>query len=227
MTRSRKSVRLNSRSRKRAPRQTAQPMAQLKQRAGLGSLKLYLAGGVVAVVIAAFVAYDTQTGTNTAPNVSASTQSPKLVKVGAKAPDITFNTTNGATHRLSLFRGRPVMLWFFASWCPTCKVGTSVVAQNFDRLERSGLQIIQLRLYNNLGYPGPTAEEFAKIFAKKSLSSRAWLWGQATYKASYLYDPRGYPDIYFLIDKAGVIRRIDGVPHATIDKILAFVEGQK
>ncbi len=72
-----------------------------------------------------------------------------------------------------------------------------------DQLERAGLQIIQLELANDLGYPGPSVHEFAKAFAGSVPPSSGWLWGQASQAASYTYDPKGYPDIYFLIDTRG------------------------
>lgn len=96
------------------------------------------------------------------------------------------------------------------------------VAERFEELQRSGLQIIQLRLYKNLGYPGPTAEAFAKRYAASVYPAPGWLWGEASREASFTYDPQGYPDIYFLIDDSGMLRAVDGIPNVTIAKILAF-----
>lgn len=144
------------------------------------------------------------------------------VKIGAPAPDVTFTTTAGSQRQLSQFRGRPVMLWLFATWCPTCQAGTEAVASHHGQLERAGLQIIQLRLYNNLGYPGPPIGDFARAFARAASSSAHWLWGDASQDGSYTYDPRGYPDIYFLIDRDGIIRAINSAPNVTMGEILAF-----
>ena len=154
-------------------------------------------------------------------------QSQNTVEVGALAPDFAFTTVAGAEHRLGDFRGRPVMLWFYASWCPTCQVGTRVVAEEVERSKLPGLQIIQLQLYRNLGYPGPSAEDFARQFAGSADRSSSWLWGEASLVASYTFDPLGYPDIYFLIDKDGILRTVDAAPHVTIDKIRAFARGAR
>ncbi len=125
-------------------------------------------------------------------------------------------------HRLVEFRGRPVMLWLFATWCPSCQAGTAAVAQHIRQLKLAGLQVIQLKLYNNLGYPGPSVQEIAKAFAGAARSSPNWMWGEASQEVSYTYDPKGYPDIYFLIDKDGNVRVIDGGPSATINGVLSF-----
>ena len=179
--------------------------------------------GVLALVAAVAYGLMTAVGPGHVTSRSAArAQTPATVKVGAPAPDMTFTTTDGKEGRLSEFRGQPVMLWLFATWCPTCVAGTLAVAENFDELKDSGVQIIQLKLYNNLGYPGPSVEDFARRYAASIAPSPRWLWGDASLEGSFTYDPRGYPDIYFLIDKVGVIRAIEPAPHVTMDKILAF-----
>ncbi len=145
-----------------------------------------------------------------------------VLKLGAPAPDFAFTTLDGNAHKLSQFRGKPVMLWFFASWCPTCISSTKEISERFETLTANGLQIIQLRLYNNLGYSGPSAGEFADIYAGAPGESPSWLWGEASLEASVTYDPRGYPDLYFLIDREGILRGANGAPNASMNDIVKF-----
>jgi len=42
-------------------------------------------------------------------------------KVGSPAPDFTLSDLQGDSTRLSQWRGHPVVLKFWASWCPTCR----------------------------------------------------------------------------------------------------------
>lgn len=44
-----------------------------------------------------------------------------LAKIGEPAPDFALSTLDGQTFSLSSFRGRPVVLYFWASWCSFCR----------------------------------------------------------------------------------------------------------
>jgi peroxiredoxin len=54
-------------------------------------------------------------------NVSQEAANMGGLKVGAKAPDFELKTLAGDTVKLSDFKGKKVMLNFWATWCPPCK----------------------------------------------------------------------------------------------------------
>jgi thiol-disulfide isomerase/thioredoxin len=39
---------------------------------------------------------------------------------GEKAPDFNLKTLDGSQITLDSFTGKPVVLWFMATWCPSC-----------------------------------------------------------------------------------------------------------
>lgn len=156
---------------------------------------------------------------NNSPEKFASLEKAKVAP-NLSAPDATFTTLDGRELTLSEFKGKKVMFWLLATWCPSCVAGAQVLAENNDNL--GGLTIIALETYGNAGYPGPSMEEFAKRYAPQMLSAQNWLWGDASQEGTNTYNPRNYPDIFFLIDEMGVVRDIDGAPAATINKIIKF-----
>lgn len=44
-----------------------------------------------------------------------------LLKPGTPAPEFVLNDINGNTVKMSQFRGKTVVLIFWASWCPDCR----------------------------------------------------------------------------------------------------------
>ena len=49
------------------------------------------------------------------------TYAKELLKPGASAPDFTIGTPDGKSVRLSDFKGKYVVLDFWATWCPDCR----------------------------------------------------------------------------------------------------------
>ncbi len=144
------------------------------------------------------------------------------ISLNTTAPEATFTKIDGTQIKLSSFKGKKVMFWLVATWCSSCSEGARVLSQNQNNLKN--LKIITLKTYGNAGYPGPSIKDFATQSAPKMLLSKNWLWGNLTQKSTRIYNPRNYPDIYFLIDKDGIIKEINDAPAATIGDIIKFAK---
>jgi len=143
----------------------------------------------------------------------------------AAAPNAPFQV-GSKTYNLDQFRGRKVMLWLFSTWCPSCQVGLKALSDKQQQLKKSGLIIIALENYKNGGYQGPTIRKFVGKYGKSVAKSPNWFFGNASAELARIYNPKGYPDIYFLIDEKGIIRNINDAPAVTIDKIVNFAAGK-
>ncbi|MDQ3692441.1 MAG: TlpA family protein disulfide reductase [Chloroflexota bacterium] len=65
-----------------------------------------------------------------------------LPKVGEVAPDFETADLFGNPVRLSQFRGQPVWLMFWGSWCPPCRAEFPEVQRAYERLEPDGLRLL-------------------------------------------------------------------------------------
>jgi peroxiredoxin len=65
-----------------------------------------------------------------------------LPKVGQPAPDFVTEDLFGNPVRLSQFRGQPVWLMFWGSWCPPCRAEFPEVQRAYEQLEPEGLRLL-------------------------------------------------------------------------------------
>ncbi|SRR6478672_9317585 len=73
------------------------------------------------LTVAIVQAMDKKTETEKKATETATTTQTNGLQIGAKAPDFELKTLTGETTKLSNFKGKKVMLNFWATWCPPCK----------------------------------------------------------------------------------------------------------
>lgn len=69
--------------------------------------------------------------------------------VGAEAPDIEASTPAGKTLKLSDFRGKVVMIDFWASWCRPCRMENPNVVKAYNKYHSKGFEILGVSLDDN------------------------------------------------------------------------------
>lgn len=145
-------------------------------------------------------------------------------KLPLKAPDVSFSI-EGKDYRISDFENRRVMLWFLSTWCTTCIQAVKALQEIQPELEASGLLVVVLKNFENGGYPGPTIHDFINQYAATLNNAPNWMIGNASAVTGATYNPRRYPDIYFLIDEKSTVVAIEGAPAVTLDTIMKFARG--
>ena len=117
--------------------------------------------------------------------------------VGDKAAFTDLTTFEGSTFKAEGLKGRPVLLYFWASWCPTCVSEMPLLKKIHAKYKSKGFEIVAISF----------REEPAKSLAFFKRHELEFPGGpiDATYKANYP-NLRGTPT-WFLIDREGVIRK--------------------
>jgi peroxiredoxin len=125
------------------------------------------------------------------------TASQRGVAVGQPAPPLTLKGIDGKTITLAQFRGKPVFINAFATWCPPCKQELPGIVRAYPQYKD---QVVFL------GIDEQEDAELVIPFLKRF---------GITYQVAL--DPGNFADVYevdslpwsFFIDKDGVVRKIE------------------
>lgn len=124
----------------------------------------------------------------------------KKTQEGSVAPDFTMNDVNGKPVKLSDFRGKWVLLDFWASWCKPCRRENPNVVKAFNEFKDKGFTVLGVSL--------DKPEDRDKWLDAIAVDSLAWTqvsdlqaWEN---EAAKLYDVNAIP-MNFLINPEGKI----------------------
>lgn len=113
-----------------------------------------------------------------------------------RAPDFALTTLNGEKVTLKSFKGKPLVINFWATWCPPCLEEMPVLQQAYMRYRDRGLVIFGIAVQDQ--------EEKVKAFVKKhkitfpvALDTKGNLPG--------IYGIQGVPESFF-VDRKGMVQ---------------------
>ncbi len=124
----------------------------------------------------------------------------EAAQVGFLAPDFKLSSLNSQEISLFNLKGKPVILNFWASWCPPCKAEMPAFEQAFQEYQGTDLQIIAINAtdQDSLNDVSLFIQQFGITFPIPL---------DPTGSASKDYQVHSLPTTYF-IDKFGVIKEI-------------------
>lgn len=136
---------------------------------------------------------------------------------GTVAPDFTLPDTAGNPVRLSDFRGRYVLVDFWASWCPDCRRENPNIVAAYNRFKEKGFTVLGVSLDRN-------REAWLKAIEKDNLTwthvSDLHAWNSPI---AGLYAIRWIPT-GFLLDPEGTILAVGLEGEALTDKLAELLK---
>ena len=128
--------------------------------------------------------------------------SPALAQ-NVKAPDFALKDLHGHTVYLHNFKGKVVLVNFWATWCPPCRYEIPTLSRIYDSLKRKGFVILGISLDEN---PKSAVPPFLTDFRKEHKVKLDYpiLVGDEQVADAY-GGIRGIPTT-FIIDRKGFIR---------------------
>jgi cytochrome c biogenesis protein CcmG/thiol:disulfide interchange protein DsbE len=119
---------------------------------------------------------------------------------GFLAPDFELETFDHEIFKLSDLRGKPVLINFWASWCPPCRSEMPAIQKVYDEYRDQGFEVLAVNSthQDNLG----DAITFAQV---RRLTFPILLDRDGS--INYLYEIRSLPTSFF-IDKNGIIQDV-------------------
>lgn len=67
-----------------------------------------------------------------------------LPQIGQQAPDFTLKDASGKSATLSAYKGRVVMINFWATWCPPCRQEMPSMEELFKEYNKKGFEILAI-----------------------------------------------------------------------------------
>ncbi len=151
-------------------------------------------------------------GASTAVDVRGAGPAPR---VGTAAPDFELTSLDGKTVRLSDFRGRPVWVNFWASWCPPCRAETPDVQGAYAEKQGEGLVLLGISI-------GEGADAVRSYVQTAGITYTVLL--DPDQAVAGRYRITGIPT-HFFVDRDGVIRGMQsgGLSRSALLKRLAVI----
>ena len=134
-----------------------------------------------------------------AKNVTAQTPN---ARDGRAAPDFLLRQLDGEPLRLSDLQGQPLIVNFWATWCPTCRAETPDLIALYETYRDKGVLLLGVNLRENEAAVSTFVEDFGInypiLFDRDGDVAGTWRIGGPN---------RGVPSTYF-IDREGVVRKV-------------------
>jgi len=119
-------------------------------------------------------------------------------------PNFTLDDLDGRAVSLTDFRGQPVIVNLWATWCAPCRIEMPALQEAFEKYEDQGLEILAL----NQGETADVARQF--FYDEMKLTFTPLLDENSTIPA--MYDGMNVLPTTYFIDREGIVSAVHRGP---------------
>ena len=140
-----------------------------------------------------------------------------VARVGGPAPNFSSWDLNGKKVSLADFKGRPVLLTFWATWCTVCREELPALQRLQDRYQSTGFTILAI------DYRETDNRRLAQYLAGLQVHLKPVIDPEGTIAGAYGVDI-GLP-VNVLVNRAGTVTQIiiGAVPNASLENAISRI----
>ena len=97
-------------------------------------------------------------------NRSSATGRSGMTRIGKPAPQFAMQLLDGGEFRLSDHEGRPLVINFWASWCPPCRQESPAFERQWRRYRDTGIQFVGVDIQDDVSDAEAYVREFGLTF---------------------------------------------------------------
>jgi len=141
------------------------------------------------------------------------------INKGNTAPDFELESLSGEKFKLSDYRGKKVIVNFWATWCPPCRMEMPHMQKYYEQFQNKDVVIFAV----NLTHTEKNRESVARFVEQYSLTFPVLMDEEGA--VSDLYGVMVYPTTY-IIGSNGMIREkiFGAVDYDTLKKLMAGID---
>ena len=132
------------------------------------------------------------------PGPSDAAAAPPAPRAGFRAPDFTLATLDGQSVTLSELQGRPVLINFWATWCPPCRAELPAIQAAYDQYADQGLVVLGV----DMAEPPDVVAAFVQQFGLRFPIPL-----DRDGEVATRYKVRAIPTSFF-VDRQGIVRSV-------------------
>jgi thiol-disulfide isomerase/thioredoxin len=145
-----------------------------------------------------------------------------LTASGTKPSNLTLRDLSGKKAQLSQYRGKVVVLNFWATWCGPCREEMPMLVEAEKTWAAKGVAFIAVSLDDN-----KTKNKIPAFLAQYQVGFPVWT-GASTDELDKLRMGKGVPDTAFLDESGVVVARVLGeIRRDELDRRLAWLTGDR